>query len=30
MQSSPLIDGKQYAADVEAAFRQMWTNWCGS
>ena len=25
---SPLMDGKQYAADVEAAFRRMWTSWC--
>ncbi len=30
MQSSPLMDGKQYAADVEAAFRRMWRTWCGS
>jgi predicted O-linked N-acetylglucosamine transferase (SPINDLY family) len=28
MQASPLRDGKQYAADVEAAFRGMWTAWC--
>ena len=30
MQASPLMDGKQYAADVEAAFRRMWQTWCGS
>ena len=30
MQSSPLMDGKQYAADVEAAFRRMWRTWCDS
>ena len=29
MASSPLMDGKQYTADVEAAFRGMWTSWCG-
>jgi predicted O-linked N-acetylglucosamine transferase (SPINDLY family) len=28
MQSSPLVDGPGYAADVEAAFRKMWTTWC--
>ena len=28
MQASPLMDGKQYAADVEAAFRRMWQAWC--
>ena len=27
MQASPLTDGKQYAADVEAAFRRMWQTW---
>jgi predicted O-linked N-acetylglucosamine transferase (SPINDLY family) len=30
MQSSPLADGKQYAAGVEAAFRGMWETWCRS
>jgi predicted O-linked N-acetylglucosamine transferase (SPINDLY family) len=30
MDSSPLVDGKQYAADVEAAFRGMWKTWCES
>jgi predicted O-linked N-acetylglucosamine transferase (SPINDLY family) len=26
--ASPLVDGKQYTADVEAAFRRMWRTWC--
>jgi len=29
MQDSPLLDRQQFARDVEAAFQQMWTNWCG-
>jgi predicted O-linked N-acetylglucosamine transferase (SPINDLY family) len=29
MEASPLLDGRQYAADVEAAFRRMWETWCG-
>ena len=29
MQSSPLMDGKQYAAAVEAALRRAWQAWCG-
>ena len=28
MQASPLTDGKQFAAGVEAAFRRMWKTWC--
>ena len=28
MQSSPLMNERQYAADLEAAFRQMWRRWC--
>ena len=28
MLASPLMDGKQYAADVEWAFRGMWQSWC--
>jgi predicted O-linked N-acetylglucosamine transferase (SPINDLY family) len=28
MQASPLMDGRQYAADVEAAFRRAWETWC--
>jgi predicted O-linked N-acetylglucosamine transferase (SPINDLY family) len=27
MQSSPLMDGRRFAADVQAAFRRMWTSW---
>ena len=30
MQASPLLDAAQYAADVEAALRRMWTTWCKS
>jgi predicted O-linked N-acetylglucosamine transferase (SPINDLY family) len=29
METSPLMDGRTYAADVEAAFRSMWQTWCG-
>jgi predicted O-linked N-acetylglucosamine transferase (SPINDLY family) len=29
MRSSVLMAGPQYAEDVEAAFRRMWTTWCG-
>jgi predicted O-linked N-acetylglucosamine transferase (SPINDLY family) len=29
MESSPLLDGRQYAVDVERAFRWMWQAWCG-
>jgi protein O-GlcNAc transferase len=28
MVSSPLMDGKRFATDVENAFRQMWRDWC--
>ncbi len=28
MLASPLMDGKQFAHDVEAAFRRMWEIWC--
>ncbi|MGD0390044.1 MAG: tetratricopeptide repeat protein [Tepidisphaeraceae bacterium] len=28
LRSSPLLDGRRFAADVEAAYRQMWRNWC--
>ena len=28
MQASPVMDGGQFAAEVEAAFRRMWINWC--
>lgn len=30
MQSSPLLDGPQYTADLEAAQRQMWRRWCSA
>jgi predicted O-linked N-acetylglucosamine transferase (SPINDLY family) len=30
MQRSPLMDARQFARDVEAAYRQMWRAWCGS
>jgi predicted O-linked N-acetylglucosamine transferase (SPINDLY family) len=30
METSPLMDGQTYAADVEAAFRRMWQTWCSS
>ena len=30
MQASPLVDGKQYAADIETAFRRIWKTWCRS
>jgi predicted O-linked N-acetylglucosamine transferase (SPINDLY family) len=30
MQSSPLLDCKQFTADVESAFRWMWKTWCTS
>jgi predicted O-linked N-acetylglucosamine transferase (SPINDLY family) len=29
MRSSPLLDGAQYAASVDAALRAMWQTWCG-
>ncbi len=28
MLASPLMDGKQFTHDVEAAFRRMWAIWC--
>jgi predicted O-linked N-acetylglucosamine transferase (SPINDLY family) len=28
LKSSPLVDGRRFAADVEAAYRQIWRNWC--
>ena len=30
MRSSPLMNAAQFARDVEAAFRQMWRNWCAA
>ena len=29
MRGSPMLDGRQYASDVESAFRGMWRAWCG-
>ena len=28
MQASPLMDGPRFARGMEAAFRQMWREWC--
>jgi predicted O-linked N-acetylglucosamine transferase (SPINDLY family) len=28
MQASPLMDGAAFARDIEAAYRQMWRQWC--
>jgi predicted O-linked N-acetylglucosamine transferase (SPINDLY family) len=28
MRASPLMDGPRFARDIEAAYRQMWRNWC--
>ena len=28
MKASPLMDSKRFAADIEAAYRQMWRAWC--
>jgi protein O-GlcNAc transferase len=28
MEQSPLMDAPRFARDVEAAYRQMWKNWC--
>jgi protein O-GlcNAc transferase len=30
MKSSPLMDGRQFARDVEGAYRDAWRSWCGS
>jgi predicted O-linked N-acetylglucosamine transferase (SPINDLY family) len=30
MKASPLMDGKRFAGDMEAAYRQMWRMWCAS
>jgi predicted O-linked N-acetylglucosamine transferase (SPINDLY family) len=30
MKSSPLMDGTSFAKEVQAAYRQMWRQWCGS
>ncbi|MGA3067147.1 MAG: tetratricopeptide repeat protein [Tepidisphaeraceae bacterium] len=28
MQASPLMDARRFARDIEAAYRQMWSEWC--
>jgi predicted O-linked N-acetylglucosamine transferase (SPINDLY family) len=28
MLASPLTDARQFARDIEAAYRQMWQAWC--
>jgi len=28
IERSPLMNARQFAADIEAAYRQMWRNWC--
>jgi predicted O-linked N-acetylglucosamine transferase (SPINDLY family) len=28
MLASPLTDAKRFAANIEAAYRQMWKTWC--
>ena len=28
MERSPLMDGKQFARDIEAAYRMIWRKWC--
>jgi predicted O-linked N-acetylglucosamine transferase (SPINDLY family) len=28
MQTSPLMDAPRFARNIEAAYRQMWRNWC--
>ncbi len=30
MQASPLMDAPKFARNVEAAYRQMWRNWCAA
>jgi predicted O-linked N-acetylglucosamine transferase (SPINDLY family) len=30
MEASPLLDGRRFAAQVEAAYRDLWTGWCAS
>jgi predicted O-linked N-acetylglucosamine transferase (SPINDLY family) len=29
LQASALMDGKQFARDLEAVIRRIWTRWCG-
>ena len=28
MRRSPLMDARQFARDIEAAYRKIWINWC--
>jgi predicted O-linked N-acetylglucosamine transferase (SPINDLY family) len=28
MEASPLMDAPRFARNIEAAYRQMWRNWC--
>jgi predicted O-linked N-acetylglucosamine transferase (SPINDLY family) len=28
MEASPLMDGERFARNMEAAYLQMWRNWC--
>jgi predicted O-linked N-acetylglucosamine transferase (SPINDLY family) len=28
MEGSPLMDAPRFARNIEAAYRQMWRNWC--
>jgi predicted O-linked N-acetylglucosamine transferase (SPINDLY family) len=30
MKNSPLCDGKTFTRDLEAAYREMWENWCAT
>jgi predicted O-linked N-acetylglucosamine transferase (SPINDLY family) len=30
MQASPLMDAPRFARNIEAAYRQMWRNWCAT
>ena len=30
MEKSPLMDAARFARNMEAAFRQMWRNWCAA
>jgi protein O-GlcNAc transferase len=29
MEHSPLMNARQFARDIEAAYRRMWQTWCG-
>jgi hypothetical protein len=28
MRASPLMDARRFVGDLEAAFRQIWVQWC--